>query len=148
MSIKDIYETHYKEYCDFNDDPTTKYEWAAGEIFELTTYDGELDELFVKKIIEVSKAILYRHTFEYIKDEKNYIAYILVCQIFEKFNWIDWGTSIRGAWFDCSNYERRRPILDRNLDTCGVDEVAFTRDNLKALIEFIEEGSDENEKNN
>lgn len=144
MTVKEIYETHYKEYCDFNDDPTTKYEWAADEIFDLTTYDGELDELFVKKIIEVSKAILYRHTFEYIQNKQDYISYIIVCQMFERFNWIDWGTSIRGAWFD-GRYVKARPILSRNLETCGVKEVAFTRDNIGALINFIEDGSDDND---
>ena len=116
------------------------YEWAANEIFDLTTYDGELDELFVKKIIETSKAIIDRKTSEYIEQsENNYIVYILACQIFNKNNWIDWGTSIRGSWFDEHGYlaSNPKPIIDTNLKDYGVDEIPFTIENFKLLIDFI-----------
>lgn len=141
MNVKEKYKDHYIDYCEIFTEAPNKYEWAAREIFGLTTYDGYLDELFVKKIIEVSKVILKRQTFEYIKDENNYITYIVVCQLFEHFNWIDWGTSIRGAWFDGQerHNEKAKAILDVNITACGGGEIPFTRDNLKALIEFIEE---------
>lgn len=137
--MKEIYKAHYDDYCVLVDG-ATKYEWAANEVFELTTYDGSLDELFVKKIIEVLKVIFNRTSFDYIKEESNYITYILVCQLLERFNWIDWGTSIRGAWFE--NYHlncKSKSIIDRNLTDYGFEDVEFTEDNLKALIEFIEE---------
>lgn len=147
MTISEIYEMHYVEYCE-NTCGNTKYEWAASEVFNLTTYDGTLDELFVKKIIEVLKVILNKTNFEYIKDETNYINYILVCQLLNEFNWIDWGTSIRGAWFDAYHpNSKTQLILEENVITRyanGVPEdiiypeVRCTEENLKALIEFIE----------
>lgn len=134
MEVYEIYEKDYQEQCEvFGYE--SKYVWAACNVFDLTTYDSTLDELFVKKIIEVCKVILNNKNYEYIEDENNYINYILVCQVLVNFDWIDWGTSIRGAWFQESF---RRPILNWMSDMGGYEPVNFTADNLKALIEFIE----------
>ena len=147
MMISEIYKTRYAEYCE-NRYGYTRYEWAASEIFDLTTYDGELDELFAKKIIEVLKVIINKTNFEYIKDNTNYINYILVCQLLNKFNWIEWGTSIRGAWIETYHPNvKTHPILEEYTVTRYVDgkwedsvypEVRCTEENLRALIEFIE----------
>lgn len=136
MTVKELYKIHYEEYRDFTGPERNKYNWAADEIFELTTYDGGLDELFVKKIIEVLDSILDGYTFEYIRN--NYITYILVCQLLCKFGWIDWGSSIRGAWLDDYS-SNARPILNGNLEGHGCTEIKFTKENLKELILFIEE---------
>jgi hypothetical protein len=142
MTISELYKAHYEDYRDFvgsDEDKPTKYEWAASEIFDLTTYDGSMDELFVKKIIEVIKVILDRHNFEYINDENNYISYLAVCQLLVKYDWIDWGTSIRGAWINESCYEKTKPILDSNLEKFGCSEIRFCEAHITALINFIEE---------
>lgn len=148
MMISDIYELHYHDYCE-NTCCETKYEWAANEIFDLTTYDGELDELFAKKIIEVLKVIFDGTNFEYIKDRTNYINYILICQLLNEFNWIEWGTSIRGSWIETWHPNCKvRPILEEHITTSYADgvekehifpEVRCTKENLKALIEFMED---------
>lgn len=132
--------------------PCSKYEWVAHSVFDLVTYDSSLDEEFVKDIIEVCKVILERRTFEYIRDRGNYVKYILVCQLLHNFHWIEWGTSIRGAWFEIdTHYDYRtkvttnhsRDILDK-LEWWGdehhvIEKVPFTEENMKALIEFMEE---------
>lgn len=111
-----------------------KYEWAASHVFEICTDDGELDEIFVKKIIEVCRAILESRTFEYIEDKDNYIAYIIVCQLLYEKGWIEWGTSIRGAWFVRNGIESNaKPILSMNL------HVPYSIDNLELLFKFLEE---------
>ena len=136
MNVTKIYEDVYGGYIGFVNGET-KYEWAASEIFDLVTYDGSIDESFVKNIIEVCKVILEKKTYEYIKDEKNYITYLLVCQLLNHNNWINWGTSIRGAWFEACHHGRGKsePIISE--DFCGT-EVPFTIQNLKLLIDFIE----------
>lgn len=142
--VREIYEDHYASYC-ISTCGDSKYEWAASEVFDLTTYDGELDELFVKKIIEVIKVIFTRTSFEYIKDQNNYITYILVCQLLEKFNWIEWGTSIRGAWFESYHpNQKTHPILDFEYeqDRYGCKEIPFSDDNLIILIRFLEEAEE------
>lgn len=157
MTTLEIYKAQYEEECTRRIGGYTKYEWAAMNIFDLCTYDGSLDEKFVKAIIEVCNVILEDRNFEYIKDEKNYIKYILVCQIFEQFRWIDWGTSIRGAWFQRENFKRFggvESIVSKDiLEECKwwtvengewtehkIDAVPFTVENLKTLVEFMSDG--------
>jgi hypothetical protein len=140
MDVIELYRKEYAFETEVIQEGSTKYTWAATQVFELTTYDRSLEELFVKKIIEVCKAILEGRTFEYIRDESRYVTYILVCQLLEHLNWIEWGTSIRGAWFEESHekYHPSQPIL-KYLYTNEETSVPFTVDNLKALIEFMEE---------
>lgn len=149
MDVKELYKANYETSQKLLNRTDTKYNWAASQIFGLATYDGELDELFVKDIIEVCKVILNRTNYDYILNRENYIKYILVCQMLNEHNWIDWGTSIRGAWFGkcgCPELESK-DILDElewwdyNLEEprCVIEKVPFTEENLKALIEFMEE---------
>ena len=153
-NVKDLYQQHY-EFQRRNDACTnSKIRWAANYIFDLTTYDSELDELFVKAIVDVCHAIHERKTFEYIRDPSKYKRFILVCQMLDKFHWIEWGTSIRGAWFDNFAYhpyinskdiveeqESWGPEWDENgkLMKHTIEAVPFTEENLMALIEFLEE---------
>lgn len=149
MDVKELYKANYETSQELLSRTDTKYHWAAFNVFGLTTYDGELDELFVKDIIEVCKVIFDRTNYEYILNRENYIKYVLVCQMLDKHNWINWGSSIRGAWFDrsgCLGIESK-DIMDElewwdyNLEEphCVIEKVPFTEENLKALIEFIEE---------
>lgn len=145
-TIKELYTACYTEFREFIDDEATKYQWVGNEVFDLVTYDSALDELFAKYIIEICKAILDRRTFDYCSSSditEDYVKYILVCQKLEALNWINWGTSIRGAWFDAG--KDAKPILDRIIDIerHGVDSIPFSIDNLKALIEFVEEGEND-----
>lgn len=151
MKTIDIYKAHYKEVCSWQDDEYSKYEWAANHIFDLTTYDGDLDEKFVKDILEVCEVIADRYNYEYIGNKDNYIKYILVCQLLDNFKWIDWGTSIRGAWFDNGDDPKvileELPFFQKNektgkWDCYKIEAVPFSYDNLKALFEFIEETDD------
>ena len=76
------------------------------DVFDITTYDYNLSMKFGKDIIEIMEVINNRKNFEYIKDEENYKKFILVANLLDKYNWIEWGTSIRGCWFDkwCNPY--------------------------------------------
>lgn len=151
MTVKERYQANYDIYKRHIDEDASKYEWAADRIFDLVTYDGELDEMFVKNIIEVCKILLERKNFEYIEDPDNYIKLIVVCQILNRFNWVEWGTSIRGAWFEESmRYEPPRSFIPESRDILEkyewgpedefvISAVPFTIDNLKGLIEFLEE---------
>ena len=150
MDASILFKENYEFYIR-NNEFSDKYEWAAINVFDLITYDRELYEIFVKKIIEVCKVILNEQNFEYIEDRDNYITYIIVCQLLEKFDWIDWGTSIRGAWFEEKNssYGESKNILDKvewtQLLVDGkwgkheISEVPFTVDNLNAFIKFMED---------
>ncbi len=133
MTAKEIYEKEFAYYVECLEDRDI-YEWAADRIFDLTTYDGDLDKLFVQMILYICKVILNKQTYEFIGDESMYVVYIVVCQLLNKKGWINWGTSIRGAWFE--DGRDAKPIYESYDESVSVP---FTIENLIALIEFIEE---------
>lgn len=147
MTTLEIYKAQYEEECTRREGGYTKYEWAAMNIFDLFTYDSSLDEKFVKTIIEVCKVILEKGNYEYISDEQNYDKYILVCQMLRRFRWIDWGTSIRGAWFEPDTDHSKEILEECKWWTAEngewtehvIDAVPFTVDNLRDLVVFMEE---------
>ena len=142
MTAKEIYEKEFAYYVECLEDRDI-YEWAADRIFDLTTYDGSLDKLFVRTILGICGVILNRQTYAFIKDDNMYVVYIVVCQLLKKKSWINWGTSIRGAWFE--NGRDAKPIYE-SYD--GSVSVPFTEKNLIALIEFIEEHEPKEEEEN
>ena len=118
-------------------DESSRLEYLSGSIFGFTTYDEAADGLFVCKAIEVCEAITNKAVYHYITTENNHIWYLLMCNMPFFIERIDWGVSIRGAWWDS----------DIELKSCGlwVDGVQslitkFNRDQWEeficAIIEF------------
>lgn len=94
----------YKHYI--SEKPTKedfKFIFLSDYIFNIATYDDDMSLEFGKKIFEVMKSIKNKETFEYINDVENYRSYIIVCNLLDKFDLIDWGSSIRGSWFNGNN---------------------------------------------
>jgi hypothetical protein len=145
MTAIEIYKAQYELESGGFETFCTKYDWAASRIFDLVTYDPSLDEYFVKTILEVCKVILEKRNYDYIRNKDQYLIYILVCQMLDNFNWINWGTSIRGAWFEATHHIIESKDILEDLewgDSDGwhkIEHVPFTVDNLRALIEFMEE---------
>ena len=115
-------ETAYTE-CAGYIDGLTKYGFIC-ELFDLVTYDDDVNERWGRAIIEVMRAIDKQETFEYIKGGGDqYEKYLIVANLLERHQLIDWGGSIRGAWFDL-----------------GKDRIIHDEDEMKYLLyEFIEE---------
>lgn len=90
----------------------SRLEYLSSYIFDFTTYDGEIDEILARKALEVCKAISNRTTFAYIKNREDYIWYITMCNMPFFEGKLEWGTSIRGAWWD---YYRGIEI-----ESCGI----------------------------
>lgn len=119
-------------------DETTRLYYLADYIFDFTTYDSEMGELFASKALEVCAAITERKTFDYIKDREQYIWYLTMVNMPFFANRIEWGTSIRGAWWDHSI----------TFDSCGIwvgqeqcaEPVTFTQEQwgefARALVDF------------
>lgn len=87
--------------------------FLSENVFNFTTYDREIDELFAKKAVEVCEVINTGKTFDYIKDQENYKWYLLMCNMPFFSEKLEWGGSIRGAWW-CGNKDR---VVE--FDTCG-----------------------------
>jgi len=79
--------------------PRGRLDYLSQHIFDFTTYDSAVDELFAGKAVEVCNAITNRTTFEYIETEEGNLWYLLMCNMPFFYPRLDWGTSIRGAWW-------------------------------------------------
>jgi len=95
-----ILDENYKKQAEMGIELDTKMEYLGRVIFDFTTYDGTIDVLFAERMIPVLKCILNRTTFEYQKDEKQNINYLTMVNMPFLVDKLDWGGSIRGAWFD------------------------------------------------
>lgn len=149
MNYLKLLEDSYKTAVEcFECAPESKFEYLGDYIFDFTTYDDEISSLFAQKAIEVCAAINNRTTFQYIEDKENYKWYLLMCNMPFFVNKLEWGTSIRGAWWG------GRPGKQIEFTSCGLfmeDEqltkkMKFTREEwevfIKSLIEFSNEAKD------
>lgn len=152
MAALEIYKAQYEEESTWFEYPMSKCQWVAHRVFDLVTYDDDLDERFTRDILEVCKAIINQETYEYIRDGSNYVKYIAVCQLLINFHWLNWGTSIRGAWFEIeysNTWSETKPkntskdILEElewwDVKHHIIEKVPFSVENLRDLIEFVED---------
>lgn len=112
-----------------------KYMFLSNYIFDVITYDENLDYEFGKKIYEVIKVIQERKNFDYISNSKKYETYILVCNLLNQFELIEWGTSVRGAWFDKESF-CKNGVGCWKFDNTPVYENPII--NIKELIKWLE----------
>ena len=121
-----------------SDSPESPLVYLSDYIFDFTTYDDEMSELFAQKAVEVCKAITDGTTFDFIKDPENYRWYLLMCNLPFFASKLEWGGSIRGAWWDNEITFRSCVLWDG--DKQLVDEITFTHEEwsifIKAVIEF------------
>lgn len=97
----------------------SRVEYLAKHVFDFTTYDSDMDELLGRKAVEVCRAVNDRATLDYIKVPDDYRWYVVMCNMPFFAPRLDWGTSIRGAWwsFDqppltsCGLYEGQLQII-------------------------------------
>ena len=78
---------------------TSRLNYLSENIFGFTTYDSEMGDLFGMKAVEVCEAINNKQTFEYQKQPDGYMWYLIIVNMPFFTNKLDWGTSIRGAWW-------------------------------------------------
>lgn len=108
-------------------------------IFDFTTYDDSMSELFAAKALEVSDAISTATTFEYIKlSEENYRWYLLMCNMPFFAPKLEWGTSVRGAWWNYAVKFTSFGLWDE--DRQMLDELTFSQKEwvrfMSAILEF------------
>jgi hypothetical protein len=122
-------------------DQETRDSFLSNYIFGFSTYDSEMDELFVKRAVEVGNSIAERSTFEYIKDRTQYEWFVSMCHMEFFKERICWGTSIRAAFWNAGS----NGLIE--YETCGLwigeDQVTetmeFTLDEWNSFIAGIAE---------
>lgn len=135
-----LQKTYEEEWLDNG----SKVDYVSDQIFDFITYDGAMNELFVKKALEVCDAITARTTFTYIKDKDNYRWFLLMANIPFFREKTEWGTSVRGAWW-CSG-----PGSDKySLPSLDLEIQEDVWDNfILAVIEFVKGEITEETPNN
>jgi hypothetical protein len=122
--------------------PESPLEYLGDSIFDFTTYDGEMSVLFAQKAVEVCDAISSQTTFEYIKDEESYRWYLLMCNMPFFASKLEWGTSIRGAWWDQKITFQSCGLWDG--DEQLADEMTFTGKEWALFMAAVSEFSQAN----
>lgn len=120
-------------------DPIGRLEYLSDYIFNFTTYDGAMAELFANKAMEVCAAISDRTTFDYIKDAEQYRWYLVMVNMPFFADKLEWGTSIRGAWWG------EPPHKKIEFSSCGLfldgeqlhETMEFTRDQWREFIAAV-----------
>lgn len=140
MDYKELLEHSYKVAAEtFECAPESRLEYLGDHIFDFTTYDGEMSALFARKAVEVCAAINNQLTFDYIKEPNDYRWFLLMCNMPFFAERLEWGTSIRGAWW------AGRPGREIEFDSCGLwvcdkqltDTLKFSADEWKRFIEAV-----------
>lgn len=96
--------------------PMSKLSWVGDVIFDFTCYDDVASETFAYWAIVVAKAISERKTFECMEKNGD-IFYLTMVNMPFFIGRLEWGTSIRGAWWDI---DRPYPNMALSLDTDGI----------------------------
>jgi hypothetical protein len=114
--LDESYEEAKTDWCP----PSTRAGFLSQAVFDFTTYDSEMDDLFGRRAVEVCAAINDGRTFDYIADEENYRWFLLMVNMPFFADRLEWGTSIRGAWWayedqrlkSCFLWKEGEQILD------------------------------------
>lgn len=141
-AVRELLENSYRITQGNHGEDLSRLSFLADHIFDFTTYDSEMSELFGRKAVEVCTAITHDQTFEYIKDAENYRWFLLMVNMPFFAPRLEWGTSVRGAWWDHGV---------QALTSCGIwrgedqlTSLEFTREEwiifMVAVIEFSEIG--------
>lgn len=80
--------------------PESKLEFLGDTVFDFTTYDKAMSAAMASQMLEVIECIALHKQFEYQKD--HYVNYLMMVNMPFMQGKLEWGTSIRGAWFDYS----------------------------------------------
>jgi len=116
--------------------PETRLEYLSDYVFDFCTYDSDLSIIFATMAVDVCEAINKRTTFEYInKGQSNYQTFVLMCNIPFFADRIEWGTSIRGAFWNCTMTLSGRIFWFG--DTQGEDDISFTKDKWEEFITAV-----------
>lgn len=79
-------------------DGSSKLAYVGDYIFGFTTYDEEKSEQLTSMCLLSIQNIIRKTVFNFIENDDNYMCYILSVNLLDKFDFLEWGTSVRGAW--------------------------------------------------
>ncbi len=130
--LKKSYQEN-KSHC-FTCSSPSKLEFIANHVFLINTYDSLVDEKMALDFLKVCDVITKGDNFIFIdSSDENYELYLrtVMYPFFE--NKIDWGSSIRGAWWEYDLVE---------IDSCGLyyegEQLLNEKFDMRLLIPAIQ----------
>jgi hypothetical protein len=126
----------------------SRLEFLANAVFDFTTYDSSMSVLFATKAVEVIAAISNKATFAYQEvGAENYQWYLIMVNMPFFQDRLNWGSSIRGAWWDgkqpsidsCGLYvedEQLRELKFADKNYMQSDQLSEFEQFAQALVEF------------
>jgi len=135
--LKESYEDELESSASMHGDyDYTKLEFIGEHIFGFVTYESEVLKEMAKLCLDVCLAITHRQTFDYISMPERNVNYLMMINMQFFDGRLDWGTSIRGAWW----------CLDQKLTTSSLmvdgEQIhgwEFTSDEFCSFIDSIAE---------
>lgn len=113
---------------------SSRLEYLSDYIFEFTTYDTDMGELFASKAVEFCVAVQNRTTFEYIEKPEQHKWFLVMANMGFFKERISWGTSVRAAFWYVEDELNTTGLFDGDNQ---VTELAFTPDSWRAFIAAI-----------
>ena len=99
MNYKELLEHSFEVSKNDECPPKSRIQFLSQNIFDFTTYSDAMDEILGRKAILLCEAIQDKSTFEFIKNDVDHETYITMVNMKFFARRLDWGTSIRGAWW-------------------------------------------------
>ena len=112
---------------------------VVAQIFDINTYDGEVDRHFARMIMRVFVAIVEgRGTAFQDESHQNYLDYLTVMNLRNIQSLFSWGTSIRGAWFSPDRDKGWK--ADKYIGVCDGEAYLYIndRDDFKECVLAIQ----------
>lgn len=107
MNYKAILDRMYEEFRDWEEqagyegEDLDKLSFLGDKVFDFTTYELGVSKLFGERMLAVIRCIYERRTFEFMNlSEEHKTTYLLMVNMPYLHGKLEWGTSIRGAWFE------------------------------------------------
>jgi hypothetical protein len=120
---------------------SSRLEYLSENIFNFTTYETEYAELFAQKALEVCSVISENSNFKYIDNPEGNLWYLLMVNMPFFIDKLDWGCSIRGAWWAEPSHKNNKIEFSSCglfLDGKQIDEtLEFTRDEWQEFIGVV-----------
>jgi hypothetical protein len=114
-----------------------KYIFLSEQILGFDTYSRDLDLQFGRMFLEVMVVIETRTNHQYIKSAvAHHKNYVMACHFLK--NCIEYGTSLRGAWFDYNDGKIYPDFCLSNISGHTEDFIKIDEPFMKWFINFIQ----------
>lgn len=112
--------------------------FLAEDLFDFDLYDSGECKWFAHTMLEVIRVILEKKNYEFINAPERYRTYLLMVNMPFLKDKLEWGTSVRGAWWAFSG-----PGHEKTFSVRGITDVPYkdTEQFMRAVLEWAEENA-------